>query len=292
MTRPILSILIPFHASAASDRRAMLTELLTTIPDRKDIEIVVVDDHSTLVFDRAAAKRETLKMYPLPDGLRFAGAARNHAMKLSSADFCLFADSDDLFDKDRLNLLCDKLKHANPQDRVVYLLQSHEFVGAADAAKPALYSQALLATSKSDTAQLLLGWHAPWGKVFPRDEALRAGLKFDEDQRVANDSMFSARLAFFATSTFVVPGPTYFVRRQHNAGALTSLRDTQSVRVRIETFRKVNTYVRTMGRADLVIPMHHAFRSFFKVAPRVVISEIVKSITSGEQILPRRLHAK
>ena len=107
------SIIIPHHNSSV-----MLTRMLNSIPEREDIQIVVIDDHSD-TSEIEALKKLThinLELYFLPEN-HGAGYARNIGLETVLGEWTLVVDADDVFadntfdvfDKnveDELELLC------------------------------------------------------------------------------------------------------------------------------------------------------------------------------------------
>lgn len=295
MSVPVLSILIPFHSSPAGDRRAMLVALLNSIPDREDLEVIVVDDRSELPFtEDPGFDLTSFRMSRTPDGTRFAGAARNQGLKIANGQFALYADSDDLFDPSALNTLVDTLRDRPASDRLeVHLLETYEFTSKPETSPESLlYRHVLSGSGDADVTRRLCQWHSPWGKVFSRKAALQKDVRSQENQQVANDTLFSTRLALAADIVIAHRLPAYFVRRDHDAAPLTGRADKKSIRTRIGTTRTMNDCLAASGRKDLIVPMHHPFRRFFRVAPLLVCQELASSLIRGDRILPhfRRPH--
>lgn len=284
---PVLSVVIPFHSTPAADRYGMLDELLSSIPSLPQVEVIMVDDHSNpKLCEESYGPHRVLSV----DGTRrYAGAARNVGLEAARGDYVIFADSDDVFSQEALRRVVRQLAATPAEDFVVYLTKAREFSKDLDNDKgPVLYENILRVPSDRSVGRRLIGWHAPWGKILPRAQLMKSDARFEENAKVANDTVFAAHLAVLATEVRVLDEDLYFVRRNHGAGALTARVDPQSVSARINAYRKMNTVVQGKERSDLVIPMHHAFRRHFADAPLIVFREIVRSVISGEKILPRR----
>lgn len=93
----ILSIIVPHYNSAD-----LLAKLLDTIPDDPEIEVIVVDDHSTkklAEFSDCKRKYGNRNIYFFENeiGKKSAGAARNAGIKRAKGRYLLFADADDWF---------------------------------------------------------------------------------------------------------------------------------------------------------------------------------------------------
>lgn len=283
--RPLLSVLIPFHASAGSDRRHMLIELINSIPDSPEIEIIVVDDHSPLAPNGLPERQGRLLVAMNALGQHYAGSARNHALRLCRGHYAIFADSDDVFDGRGLLSAVNTLD-PDIKDFCVLAVEAREFSIDVDPSAPVLYAKTLNAGENTDIAKALADWQSPWGKIFPVDLALERRVLCTENQQVANDVVFSTRLALATESLKIHSGPVYYVRRNHGKGALTARKDPSSIRTRIETVRRMNSLLEEHGRGDIVVPMHHAFSKHMRAAPGVVLEEILHSIKRGDTILP------
>lgn len=284
---PVLSVVIPFHSTPAADRYGMLDELLSSIPSSPQVEVIIVDDHSSpKLCEQIYGSHRVLSV----DGTRrYAGAARNVGLEAARGNYVIFADSDDVFSQEALQSVVRQLAATPAEDFVVYLAKAREFSKDLDNDKgPVLYENILRTPSDHPVGRRLIRWHAPWGKILPRAQLMKSDARFEENAKVANDAVFAAHLAVLATEVRVLDEDLYFVRRNHGAGALTARVDPQSVSARINAYRKMNTVVQRKERTDLVIPMHHAFRRHFSDAPLIVFREIVRSAISGETILPRR----
>lgn len=87
------SIIVPHY-----NYLVRLKRLVQSIPQRQDLEIIIVDDCSPnstndLCSEGLHARASLLRT----DTNRGAGAARNLGLSQASGDWILFADSDDIF---------------------------------------------------------------------------------------------------------------------------------------------------------------------------------------------------
>ena len=89
---PTYSIIIPHHNSPS-----LLQRLLNSIPERNDLEVIVVDDNSD-EEKRAYSSRSDVKILYI-DKLqtRGAGKARNEGLAVAQGKWLLFADADDFY---------------------------------------------------------------------------------------------------------------------------------------------------------------------------------------------------
>jgi glycosyltransferase involved in cell wall biosynthesis len=95
MTNIIFSVIIPHK-----NRPDLLQYCLNSIPRRKDIQIIVVDDNSDedkVNFNKfPGLDDEYVEIYLTKEG-KGAGYARNMGLKHAKGKWLLFADADDFF---------------------------------------------------------------------------------------------------------------------------------------------------------------------------------------------------
>ena len=94
MQETSLSIIIPHYNSAD-----LLKKLLSTIPVKEEIQILVIDDFSTEKeeeYEICKAQFPHVEFYTNECG-KSAGGARNTGLKHAKGTWLLFADSDDYF---------------------------------------------------------------------------------------------------------------------------------------------------------------------------------------------------
>ncbi len=292
MPVPVLSIVIPYFSTPDQDRRAMLDRLLATIPDRAEIEVIVVDDHSVPALEVAERpKHSRFCLTRSPRETRFAGHARNHGISLARGRFLLHADSDDVFVRLELDEMVERLALWPAESPfTVFLMQPMEVSVSKTGSetRSLLYGSILDAPDVSDPAKLLMmGWHAPWAKIYPR-RAQDGDLRFREDH-IVDDAMFSAKLALLAEHVERHLPISYAVYRGHGAGALTARPGRTALRARIAAVREVNTMLLDRGRGDLRIPLHHAMRQALPRYPGVAITTLISGLMNKEPVLPTKL---
>jgi glycosyltransferase involved in cell wall biosynthesis len=286
--RPILSIVIPFFSTPENDRTQMTLDLLASIPDRSDVEVILVDDLSDPICQiEPGYNHARFDLCRMEVSTRYAGAARNMGLRRASGMYILCADSDDIFDKASLGKLVDLLaRQGDTADRVdVHVVEAREFSGQSIAAAGApLYGHIDPDLYRCDPAAALVKRHAPWAKVFSRS-ALGHGVCFREDH-IVDDMLFSVRLALAADVAHLHQIPAYYVRRDHGVGALTKKADPETIRMRIDAYREANAALSKGGRGDMVVGMHIPFRRHIRSHPMVVLREAVRSILSRDRIFP------
>lgn len=225
------SIIIPHH-----NIPKLLIRCLASIPNRKDTEIIIIDDNSSaeiVDFDNFPGKeRENTKIFfsKVNGG---GGYARNIGVQMAKGDKLIFADADDFFNDNLSDLLDDYV--SSDIDVVYFNANSVD----TDTYQP------------SDRAKLLNSWmnewiknHSnivdfkyrfgePWSKIISRNLVVSNHLKFDETP-IHNDTRFSYLVGFYAKKIKIDARKVYCVTTRKGS-TCRIISDTNSL-VRIRVF--------------------------------------------------------
>jgi len=186
-----LSIIIPHK-----DIPDLLERCLQSIPQREDLEVIIVDDNSTSIQKEnfPGIQRGNTKVF-FSDKSLTAGGARNKGLEYASGDWVMFADSDDFyhgnmyedvkpfFDKEydlvffgMDSVYSDTLSPAKRGDGVVELLKS--------------------ASSGDEEAKCLIRYKFlyPSCKLIRKSFIDKFSIRFDEVP-ASNDTMFGVKIA-------------------------------------------------------------------------------------------------
>lgn len=236
------SLIIPYHNTEKDDRREQLNELLKSVPDRDGIEVICVDDHSTIAWKPDHIYTHTkllLEKNPGPE--KYAGAARNVGLRKANGDGILFADSDDLLDTENLeNVLMELENEWETWDSAYFLMNSFTSTGKGDRhyKRNELFYQAQNGTTRS-----LLHYFSPAGRAIKADFLKRHDITFDT-VRWGNDVLFSIKVAALCSDERVklIEKVTYHIRS--TTTSLINDNSNDSIKSRIETAAKANTFLK------------------------------------------------
>lgn len=216
------SIIIPHYNSPD-----LLERLINSIPNREDVQIIVVDDNSN-ADKRPTSHRDNVEIIYLgKDESKGAGRARNVGMKVAKGKWLLFADADDFYSEGFLNDL-DTYKDRNDLEVLFFntegvdsdTLQSHP---CSDRIKNILNNAN---KSKEAFDWMKYRTHAPWCKMVLRSYVERYGFVFDE-VRKGNDIMFSYQVAYFTDKIELLNKPLY-IHTYFSQGITHSLRSVNA----------------------------------------------------------------
>ena len=172
----------------------LLSRAISSIPQRKDIEMIIVDDASDPsqvdMLHYPGLERPDCQVFFTKEG-KGAGYARNVGMEHASGKWLLFLDSDDFFAEGFLNLLDS---HCDSEEDIV-------FFGC-----KSVDSTTLQPSNRIDYRRDILKKYSncprkiefynrylhtePWGKMIRREFLLRERIRFEETT-CANDYLFS-----------------------------------------------------------------------------------------------------
>ena len=229
-----LSIVIPHYNSVK-----LLKKLLSTIPDRKEVQIIIVDDNSTENLEEleeiVQSRREQILFLKNESGKNSAGRCRNIGMAKAEGKWLLFADADDYFTPDFYDTL---LPYFESDYDIVWFVPTSWNLDTREVSNRHLRYQKLVEnflTEQSQTAEVKLRYmeESPCSKIVRRSLVTEQNIQFDEIM-VANDIMFSVRCAYAAERVAASEKVIYCMTKQQ--GTLTTAVNKEKFYVRFGVF--------------------------------------------------------
>jgi len=193
----------------------LLERLLATIPCRRDLQIIVVDDCTELNGwrERFMNKYPDIELYST-DSNSGPGVARNLGIRYAEGEYILFADADDYFNP-CIGLILDEYLpsdydvvyfNANSVDSSTYLFSSR----AADR------NAAFSSLKTEDANRFRYRFTTPWGKLIRRGLLIDNNITFD-DSRISEDVIFSTKVDTCAESLCSDSRCVYCVTSRENS---------------------------------------------------------------------------
>lgn len=188
----VYSIIIPHF-----NIHQLLKRLLSTIPQREDLQVIVVDDCSTKdieILEELRKKYHWVEWYST--GINGGGGkARNIGLEHAKGKYLIFADSDDFF----LPPFGDALEEYKNRDfDICYFpaisLDTDTFYPASRGLK--LRDKINESFSKLDASILKFTSTVPWGKIIRREIVEDKKIKFQESI-ISNDVFFSTQVDLY-----------------------------------------------------------------------------------------------
>lgn len=190
----------------------LLERCITSIPKRNDIQVIVIDDCSSVstelhqTFEKIKLIKNLELYYTSKGGS--AGRARNIGLDHAKGKWLIFADADDFFDKS-LNDIMDK--YINAKEDIIYF-NFHSTLSediSQKSTRESTYNyffKQYEQDQKEENFRFL--YSTPWGKMIKRNLVDEYKIRFDET-RYANDVMFSVLIGCKAKKIQVINTPIY-----------------------------------------------------------------------------------
>lgn len=233
--RPLLSIIIPHK-----DTPALLRRCMASIPNRQDIQTIVVDDHT----EDVKAVRDLQDIFPAVtfiynDNQVGPGFSRNIGLEKAEGEWVIFADADDYFD-DSFWAFLDGVALDASSD-IIYLKSRNIDLDTGKESDRADYYNGLvdrfLRHEWRSEERILLSYDVPWGKIMRNKVIQENTIRFPQ-MTVGEDTVFSVTLATKVRHVKVYNQVMYVVTS--HSGSLTTLDSQEMNRERFISSLMVN----------------------------------------------------
>jgi len=187
----------------------LLQRCVDSIPERDDVQVIVVDDNSDEGKKPALRERKNQQVILLDASQsKGAGRARNVGLKHAEGKWLVFSDSDDFFDANLSNTLD---KYLNDEHDIIYF--NVQVCDCYDTAK--IYPQknkSRIINRYIETGNdlyLRLCYTEPWGKFIRHSLVTDNNIVFQET-RAHNDLLFSVKTGLVANKVCAIDSPIYW----------------------------------------------------------------------------------
>ncbi len=202
------SFIIPHHNSPE-----LLNRCLDSIPQRDDIEIIVVDDNSDIDKRPVINRADVVFIQIEKDESKGAGRARNFGLRVATGKWLLFSDCDDIYEDGFINVL-DKYVDAEDIDVLYYDVYYAWDLKQQNEMWPQKYSSAIrqYLSNKDSKYWLLMVKHiiqAPWNFMLRLDYVKKINAKFEEISK-GNDAYFHHYVSMNTNRCEVIPDKVYY----------------------------------------------------------------------------------
>lgn len=271
-----MSIIIP-HKNDADG----LSRLLASIPDRADVQVIIVDDHSDIDVRSITHRKPNTTLFR-SDG-HGAGAARNTGLRHATGDWLLFADSGDYFTDGAFDVIDSQL---GAHEQVVYFSPTarHEKDNLSTIRHMA-YAALVREYLETGSPWIRYKFFPPWSKMIRKDLIVTTGINFDETP-VANDVMFSLKVGVNAESIKAVDHPIYCIMKFTDKG-LTNKRSSPFLRVRIDNTIRCNRYLTQAGARRYRSSMWTLLKEAWRIDKVMFLKTLTRSIISMQPLVNR-----
>ena len=229
----------------------LLGRALASIPDREDIQILVVDDNSGIEeceFEKLNNFQKANCKFIFTYKSKGAGYVRNVGLKQAVGEWLLFLDADDFFDKQAFDIF-DEYKNSN-DDIIYFNTRSVFFDSLLPSNRFSIYKAYVEFCDNADEYKLNLlkfAHSVPVAKMIRHRLVSENNIVFDETC-YCNDSMFAVKVAINAKSVFIDKREVYVVTERE--GSLVTNPKLEAIKIRYEVQLRVNKLIREVGMAQ------------------------------------------
>lgn len=189
----LYSFIIPHKNSPELLRRC-----IDSIPNRSDIQVIVVDDNSAN-DKRPALTRENLEIIQLDEkNSKGPGRARNIGLARATGKWILFADADDFYDLNFMDVLDS---YSNDESEVVYFNAKSVISETLRPAKLTGFMNKYFDDCIGDVQsinKIKYGPHFPWNKMVKLSFLKKYNIVFEEIPR-GEDAFFSYCVGYLSS---------------------------------------------------------------------------------------------
>ena len=241
------SIIIPFR-----DNLSMLNTAVDSIPDREDIQIIIVDNSVIpLQKDLYPVKKKSEIMMLQSDPTMGAGRARNVGLDSVNGQYIIFCDGDDYFTEDAFQVFDEYVGRGN--DIVFFKADSIKLTTGEPSNRNDVtngHVEKYLQTGNEDL--LRYGSGVPWCKMLDAKFVKDSGIRFGET-RVSNDALFSMYTGHAAKKITADRRQVYVVTEGEANTSLTKTRSADNQFIRFEVALERFKFLESVGKAHMAI---------------------------------------
>ena len=233
------SIIIPYR-----DKYELFLKAVNSIPDRKDIQIIIVDNASEPMPQDLVPRMEKAKVtYATSSPTRGAGCARNVGLTKVEGYFIVFLDADDYFTPNAFAAFDKYLKQ--DYDIVFFQSDSIHLSDNLQSHRHETINQLITTYLKNGNEDLLrYRFVNPISKMFRADFVLHSGILFDEI-RVSNDVWFSVMTGHAAKHITADNAVVYMITAGDNGTSLTRMMTKENWFTRYQVMVRVNKFLKS-----------------------------------------------
>ena len=244
------SVIIPHHNTPN-----LLQRLIDSIPQRDDLEIIVVDDNSDDDKKPNIVRNDVQLYYIDKDQTKGAGRARNVGLDHAKGKWLIFADSDDFF-SGAISVLLDKYKDSE-NDIIYFKVEGRDSDTLQPVERGDVYNgrvEKYLKKKNKYSEEILRYCHyVPWGKIISKSLVDKYNIKFEEI-RYSNDLMFSILIGHYAKRIEASSDVIYYITIR--MGSLTNQVTLESCKCRFAVTVRRMRFLWDNKKWHLIKSMH------------------------------------
>lgn len=232
------SIIIP-HKNCPE----LLNQCVASIPERDDIQIIVVDDNSD-EGKKPVISRSGVEVILLDaENAKGAGRARNVGLEKATGKWLLFSDSDDTFETENLNRMLDK--YVDSDADIIFFNANRVDESTGEVLSQHLSKERYGKDPKEYADFMRYRSNVPWAKMIKRELIDNNSITFSEVP-AANDMYFSAISGYFAKDV-IIDFTIIYDWKVRKSGSITSTVSKKSLLSKLGEASKKNVFLWNKG---------------------------------------------
>lgn len=236
------SIIIPHYNSFEK-----LQRLIKSIPNRSDLEIIIVDDRTPNFDLKSMNNRKNIKVLINNIGKKGAGTCRNIGIDNSIGKWLIFADADDYFSEE-FSLKLDEYLDSDIDlifFKIISYYENSNKIAKRHLVKNLLIDEYLEKKETKKRDRLIYKYQVPWGKFIKREYIIKNNIRYSEII-ASNDIYFAVKSAYFATKLHVDDSIIYCVT--DSECSLTKNKTQQVAEIRLMESLKINEFLKNIDK--------------------------------------------
>lgn len=274
------SVVVPYR-----DKYDLFVKAVESIPDREDIQIIIVDNAPQCMSQEQVPLKQMAKVvYTTSSPTKGAGHARNVGLTIVEGRFILFLDADDYFTPAAFAAFDKYLKQ--DYDIVYFKADSINLCDGTQSTRHDVINKYVNFFLRTGNDSLLrYRFVNPVSKMIRTNLVREHDIRFDETP-VANDAMFSTKTGHYARTITASDEVVYMITEGGAGTSLTKAHNSKNQFVRFQVAIERYKFVESIGRDDqkpkLVSFIGHAFWDF---GPKEGIKWIKYAHSQGVKVL-------
>ena len=273
------SFIIPHHNSPD-----LLNRCLDSIPQREDIEIIVVDDKSDEDKRPLVIRSDVQIVYIDAEQSKGAGKARNVGLGHACGKWLLFADCDDFYEK---NFICELDKYKDSLYDIIFFDAYLNYDITSKKCKSDYYKTIIKEYINNPNSSfwkkmLKHGNNATWMRMYSHEYIKNIDVKYDEIP-ACNDGWFVQYAGAMTDNIAVIPHKLYYY--VETEGSITKTRKNKDVEIqRLQASFRINHLLAEHNAYCAIPPFFHGIRNiiyhygrFF--ALKMIIKKLIYDIS-------------
>lgn len=236
------SIIIPFR-----DSLDQLIIAMKSIPDRNDIQVIVVDN-SKVLFEKEVYPKYNKAQLTISSSKYGAGAgcARNEGLKCVKGEWVIFLDADDYFLKEAFDAF-DKYRKTE-YDIIYFKAESINLTTGEPSDRHKTINKRIdCYLSSKDEDYLRYQFGNPVCKMI-RSSLIKENSILFEEVKCSNDVMFSVKSGHLATKVTADPTPVYMITEAPSGVSLMTDKSSENSFIRFQVALRKYVYLKSIGK--------------------------------------------